>query len=341
MAALFKDLLYYTYSLLLRDYSSSIALSLSYLCLCAVLVLYKYEMIFRTAVFAVAALGPLFPPFYGVPYILILWRVFIGLNVSTDQKLFIGRHKSHTGKFTEQNDMDKADFSGSTTLSHWVVVTQDGSSYYYTHAVRGVVFGKGEKKPFKLIELEELLEKYQLSHVGFVTRKQRERKMREVVDFEPMKSGNSCQEYAVDIAFQISSSRTYTFVKIMALPRIRNAIFYSAIVVSITLSLLGYYIARVLNPLFWTNLFAAVELARIGIHNKSQGAYLPVIRAYIQYPTKWNFLQLVLISLSLVYVYVRFGIEACIIMAMVIATIVLMFLNTIDHIQAQQNRITA
>ena len=321
MAPLFKDLLGYMCSLLLQDYAPFVALSLSYFCLFAVLVLYKYEMMFRTAVFTVAALGPLFPLLYSVPYLLIIWRVFIGLNVSTDQKLFVGRHISNTGKFTEPNDMDKADFSGSTTLNHWVVVTQDGSNYYFTHAIREVVLGKGEKKPFKPIQREVLLQKYQLSPVGFVTRKQRERKMKEVVDFEPMKSGNSCQEYAVDIAFQLSSSRTYTFVKIMALPRIRNTVFYSAIAISIALSLLGYSIARVLNPLFWANLFASVELARIGFHNKSQEAYLPVIRAYIQYPTKWNFLQLVLISVSLVYFYVHFGIEDSIIVAMVIAVV--------------------
>ena len=320
MAPLLKEMLDYS---LLQDYALSMALSLSYFCLFSVLVLYKYEVMFRTAVFAVAALGPLFPFLYGVPYILIIWRVFVGLNVSTDQELFVGRHRGNAGKLTEPNDVDKADFSGSTTLNHWVVVTctKDGLSYSYTHAVREVVLGKGEKKPFKPIEKEKLLEKYQLSKVGFVTRKQRERKMKEVVDFEPMKSGNSCQEYAVDIAFQLSSSRTYTFVKIMALPRFRNTVFYSAVAISITLSLLGFSSAKVMNPLILTNLFAALELARIGIHNQSQTGYLPVIRAYMWYPTKWNFLHLMLITVSLIYFYIRFSIQESIIVAVIIMII--------------------
>jgi hypothetical protein len=125
--------------------------------------------------------------------------------------------------------VDKADFSGSTTLNHWAVVIHDGDRYFYTQAVGDVVSGKGKKIPFREME-EAQLNKYRLNPVGFVTQKQRETKTRELVDAKPMVSGNGCQEYAVDIAFQLSSSRTYTFVKIMALPRMRNTIFYSAVI---------------------------------------------------------------------------------------------------------------
>ena len=201
-----------------------------------------------------------------------------------------------------------------TTLNHWVVVIQDGTRYIYTHAVGAVVSGKGEKKPFRAIPENKLHEKYRLNHVGFVTRKQRERKLTEVVEFEPMVSGNSCQEYAVDIAFQLSSSRTYTFVKTMALPRMRNTVFYIAVILSTVLMALGYSYARLLNPLILTNLFAAMELYRIGIHNQSQGAYLPVIRAYIRYPTTGNFLGLILLLSFMILLYQQLGIEGCIMM---------------------------
>ena len=316
------------YNILFEDYALSIAFSLSYICLFIVLTLYKYEVMFRTGVLLVAVIGPLFPIVYGLPYILIVWRVFVGLNVATDQKLFIGRHISNSNNnSTEQNDMDKADFSGSTTLNHWVVAIQDGTRYIYTHAVGAVVSGKGEKKPFRIIPENKLHERYRLNHVGFVTRKQRERKLTEVVEFEPMVSGNSCQEYAVDIAFQLSSSRTYTFVKTMALPRMRNTVFYIAVILLTALTVIGYSYARLLNPIILTNLFAAWELSRIGIHNQSQGAYLPVICAYIRYPTKGNFLVLLLILVSLVYLYQRLGIEECIVVASVLFVIILALLR--------------
>ena len=311
-----------------QDYALSLAFSVSYICLFVVLTLYKYEVMFRTGVLLVAITGPLFQIVYGIPYIFIVWRVLVGLNVATDQKLFIGRRIGNSdNKSIERNDMDKADFSGSTTLNHWVVVIQDGARYIYTHAVGAVVSGKGDKKKFTEIPESKLHEKYHLNHVGFVTRKQRERKLTEVVHFEPMVSGNSCQEYAVDIAFQLSSSRTYTFVKTMALPRWRNTIFYIAVLLSTALTVLGYPYARLLNPLILTNLFAAWELSRIGIHNQSQGAYLPVIRAYIRYPTRGNILTLLLICVSLIYLYQRLGIEECIVVASVLFVIILTLLR--------------
>lgn len=310
--------------ILSQDYFLSVAISLSYICLFVVLTLYKYEVMFRYGVFLVAICGPFCQLIYGLPYILIVWRFFVGSNVSTDQELYIGRLKENTAnKLTEQNDIDKADFSGSTTLSHWVVVIKDGDSYYYTHAVGAVTFGKGRKIPFRNILKNKLYELYSLNHVGFVTRRRREEKLREIVDNEPMVSGNSCQEYAVDIAFQISSSRTYTFVKILTLPRLRNTIFYIALIASIVFRYSGYTYARLLSPLIITNLFAAWELSRIGIHNKAQGGYMPVIRAYIQYPTKGNFLVLLLFSVCLVYLYFRLGMEDCIFVSVALILVAL------------------
>ena len=318
----------FIYSVLSQDYDLKLAFSVSYFCLFVVRTLYNYEVMFRTGILLVAILGPLYPLLYGLPYFFILWRVFVGLNVATDQKLFIGRHTGNSGKkLTEQDDMNKADFSGSTTFNHWVVVIQDGSRFFYTHAVGAVVSGKGKKKPFKEIDEKELHKKYSLNHIGFVTRKKRETKLNEVVDFEPMVSGNSCQEYAVDIAFQISGSRTYTFVKIMALPRFRNTLFHGAVLLSTILTVLDYPYARVFNPLVLTNVFATWELSRIGIHNEPQGAYLPVIRAYLRYPTKWNFVMLISIFALMFYLYHCSGIDNCVVVTSVLFMIVLVWLK--------------
>ena len=309
--------------ILSQGHALSAAFSLSYICLFVVLTLYKYEVMFRYGVLLVAICGPFCQLTYGLPYILVIWRVFVGSNVTTDQELYIGRLKGNSGnKSIDQNDMDKADFSGSTTLTHWVVVIKDGDSYSYTHAVGDVISGTGRKIPFRNIPKIKLYDLYSLNHVGFVTRKSREEKLREIVDNEPMVSGNSCQEYAVDIAFQISSSRTYTFVKIVTLPRLRNTIFYITMIVPITFHYLGYTYARLLNPLIMANLFTAWELSRIGFHNQAQGGYMPVIRAYIRYPTKGNFLVLLLISVCLVYLYNRLGMEDCIIVSVICLIIV-------------------
>ena len=309
---------------MLEDYAFRVAVSLSYICLFIVLTLYKYEVIFRTGVILVAAIGFFFPILYGLPYFFVAWRVLVGLNVVTDQKLYIAR------RITEHIDMDKADFYSSTTLNHWAVVIQNGDQYFYTHAVGNVVFGRGRKIPFTKIEKDKL-ENYRLDPVGSVTQKQRETKTSDLVDAEPMVSGNSCQEYAVDIAFHLSSSRTYTFVKTMALPRVRNTVFYSALIFSIVFIALGHPLAVVLNPLFLTNLYVALELSRIGLHNQTQKIHrlyiLSVIRAYIKYPTRGNFFVLLLICVSFAYFYQRLGIEECIVIFSLLSMIILMLMR--------------
>lgn len=271
-----------------------------------------------------AVTGFFFPILYGLPYIIILWRILVGLNVTTDQKLYIAR-------CIEETDMDMADFSGSTTLNHWAVVIKDiGNRYFYTHAVGNVVSGEGEKRPFKEME-EAKLSKYRLDHVGFVTRNQRETKPKELVDVEPMKSGNSCQEYAVDIAFQLSSSRTYTFAKIMALPRMRNTVFFIAVALSTAFAVYGHPYARVLNPLVVTNLFAAWELSRIGIHNQAQGVNLryvsSVFRAYSMYPGRGDFFVLMFICVALVYLYQRLDSGEFIVISTLLFAVVLVLLR--------------
>lgn len=302
-----------------EDSTFNVAVSMSYIYLFFVLTFFKYEVIFRTGVFLVALTGFFSPILYGLPYIIILWRVLVGLNVSTDQKLYIAR-------CIEQIVMDKADFSGSTTLNHWAVVIQDSGGYVYTHAVGNVVSGEGKKIPFKEME-EDKLSKYRLHHVGYVTRNQRETKTRELVDAEPMVSGNSCQEYAVDIAFHLSSSRTYTFVKIMALPRMRNAVFFVAVALSIAFTVFGHPYARVVNILFLANLFAAWELSRIGIHNQAQKVdrrYLSsLLRAYFIYPRRGDFFLLLFICGCFAYLYQQLDSTEFIVMSSLFFVVVL------------------
>ena len=235
------------------------AVSLSFLFLFLTLQHYKYEVMYRTLVAIIALLGLLWPPVYFLPYGLILWRVFVGANVVTENKMFIGR--------LVQGKAESDDPSNAST--HWVVaIEQGGNSYVYTHAVGQVISGKGEKKPFKRIESEKLKKTYFLTHVGYVTRKNTQQKMVEVMDLEPMTSGNSCQEFAVDIAFQLSSSRTFTFMKTMAMLRVRTALFYFLLCLSIAIYVTKlHWIANVVNAIVICNVFVSIELSRIGIHN--------------------------------------------------------------------------
>ena len=307
-----------------QDSAFLVAVSMSYMALFFVLTSFNYEVLFRIGVILVAFTGLVFPLLFWLPYIIIVWRIHVGLNVKTDQRLYIAR-------CIEQTDMDKADFCGSTTLNHWAVVIKDSRGrYFYTHAVGKVVSGEGEKKPFKEMK-EYKLAKYRLDHVGYVTQKQREMKTRELVDAEPMVSGNSCQEYAVDIAFQLSSSRTYTFAKIMALPRMRNTVFYIAVALSIAFAVFGHPYARVLNPLFLTNLFAAWELSRIGIHNQAQKVsweyIISVLRAYFIYPRKVDFCFLLFICLGFAHLYQQLDSSLFIEMCTLFFVVVLVFLR--------------
>ena len=295
----------------------NVAISVSYLCLFIVLVWYKYEILFRTALLFIVIFGPWFPFLYGIPYLLVLWRFYVGLNVSTDQTLYIGR------TFQNMEDSD-----ASNTTNHWAVVVQNQSRFLYTHAVGQVVSGRGIRKHFKEIDEAKLRRNYSLVPVGFVTRKDRERKMEVIVEQEPMQSGNTCQEFATDIAFQLSSSRTYTFLKIMMLLRIRNVIFYTTAAISILLYLFNFFIAKVFNIAVIINTFTAIEMARIGIHNQPQKGVIPVIQAFYNYPTNRNFLQLSAITVLYVIMYWRFGLLETMFMSFINMCVVIMALGS-------------
>lgn len=235
----------------------------------------------------ISALGCWCPLALIFPYFLVVWTVLIGRHIQTDSPLFIGERK----EADEQQSMS----SGSNSLSHWIVAVRvpadhenelrgNDDSYLMAHAVDRVgpvISGHGKKLKFRHKSKTEVEEKYQLHHVGWVTRKQREYQMSQVVENEPMVSGYSCQEFAVDIAFQVSSSRTYTYIKSLTLMRLRAMIYYSLAIFSAIVYLLHECFDQpvvvflplnpnVFNPAIVTNLFIATEAYRIGYTNVRQ-----------------------------------------------------------------------
>lgn len=304
------------------EFSSAIALleqlsiSASFLLLFLTLQHYKYEIMYRTLVAVIALMGLVWPPVYFLPYALVLWRVFVGANVITENKMFIGCLVHGT--------MDES-VDSSNASTHWIVAIERGyEDYLYTHAVGEVLQGRGVKKPFQWIDSLKLRRNYMLTHVGYVTRKNTSQKMVEVVDLEPMKSGNSCQEFAVDIAFQLSSSRTFTFMKTMSIWRGRTVVFYTLLGLSIALYFTQlHWLAKIVNVIVICNVFASIELSRIGIHNTGiQRGYMPVIRAYLNYPKPRNFIQLLLTVFVVLVLYYRIGLMESTLVGLVILIIV-------------------
>lgn len=290
-----------------------LSISISFLLLFLTLQCYNYEVMYRYLVATIAFLGLIWPLMYYLPYGLILWRVFVGANVITENKIFIGRLIQ-----------GKVESDPSNASTHWVVAIDRGRDYLYTHAVGEVMLGKGTKKPFKQIEAEKLKLSYTLTHVGYVTRRNTSQKMVEVVNLEPMKSGNSCQEFAVDIAFQLSGSRTFTFMKTMAMMRVRTMVFYTMLGLSIVAYMARlHWIANIVNGIVITNVFVSIELSRIGIHNsRVQQGYMPVIRAYLYYPKLKNFVQLLLTSIVMIVLYSRMGLVESALVGFVILIII-------------------
>lgn len=264
-------------------------LSLSFGILGAVLLYRKFDFYYGCFCLIICGLGCLFPSVLILPYFLVVWRVLIGQHIQTDSPLYVGEHKGNS-----QDEPDSSS-SGPNSLSHWIVAVEvppraaeteaedqgdGGRSGYYlmAHAVAEVISGRGIKLNFRQVSKTDLEKKYQLHHVGWVTRKQREYHMSQVVENEPMASGYSCQEFAVDIAFQISSSRTYTYIKTITLMRLRTMICLSLAILSAIVYLLHECFDQpvvvfiqlnpnIFNPATVANIFIATEAYRIGYTN--------------------------------------------------------------------------
>lgn len=236
----------------------------------------KFDPYYGGLCFLVAALGYWCPFLLILPYFLVSWRVLIGRHIKTDAQLLIGRHRRSMHTAAESTSTD----STAASLSHWVVAVkpENSDSYRMTHATGEVVSGLGERRPFVWRDKEWMEERYEMHHVGWVTRKEREEHMQRVHENEPMASGYTCQEFAVDIAFQISSSRTYTFIKCIALLRARTMVYFSLVLISALVLLyqkctnsqvivLVPINPELFNPMMMMNLFIAIEAYRIGYTN--------------------------------------------------------------------------
>lgn len=262
-----------------------LALSLSFGGLGAVLLYRKFDVYYGSACLLTAAFGLKYPALFIIPYFFVVWRVFVGRSIRTDAKLLIGQRRREAvpfqnSEFLQQEQLCESQTS-SNSLAHWIVALDEGNDKYcITHAVGEVVSGKGKKMPYKDKERGEVEKRYVLHHVGWVTRKARKDHMEEVKEKERMESGNSCQEYAVDLAFQLSCSRTYTFMRLVTLIRWRTAIYLILLVVFsfhiLANKPLVVFIAinpYIFNPFVITNIFIATEANRLGYTNLRQEKY--------------------------------------------------------------------
>jgi len=255
----------------------TLSTSVSFGVLGTVLLYRKFDVYYGGVCLFIAALGYFCPFLLILPYFVVVWRVLLGRHMQTDAKLFIGQHRRH--RRSKDHVLQPSD-SSTTSLTHWIVATQNENSddYRMTHATGEVVSGLGERRPYKIKSREWMEERYDLHHVGWVTRKERENHMQQVQENEPMASGYSCQEFAVDIAFQISSSRTYTFMKCVTLTRVRTVIYFSIMLFSVLVFLWQNWTNQAVivfvpinpelfNPMVITNIFIAMEAYRLGYTN--------------------------------------------------------------------------
>ncbi|XP_065920973.1 uncharacterized protein [Dysidea avara] len=274
----------------------NIWLSSSFGFLGVVLLYRRFDWFYSWLCLIIGTIGCYFPMVLIFPYFLIVWRVVVGRYIHTNSQLFIGERRGDSKPKVYEEEDDETD-SFSNSLSHWIVAIKipaeadsleepteenhEDSGYLMAHAVDEVISGRGKKINFRKKATPELEKDYVLHHVGWVTRKQRERHIAEVVDNEPMVSGYSCQEFAVDIAFQISCSRTYTYIKSITLVRLRTMVYYTLVLCSALVFLLKECFdqpitvivevnPQLFNPATITNLFIATEVYRLGYTNLRQ-----------------------------------------------------------------------
>ena len=256
----------------------TLSTSLSLGILGAVLLFRKFDVYYGSLCLIAAALGYLYPILLILPYFVVVWRVSLGRHIQTDAKLLIGQHRRY--EQAENHSTNTLD----PTLAHWIVAIQpeNSNTCLVTHAVGEVVSGLGKRLPWK--ERDSVENDYILHHVGWVTRKEREKHMQQVQEEEPLASGYSCQEFAVDIAFQISCSRTYTFFKSLKIVRLRTTIYMVFVCFSVLVLLLRELTNQpvivfvtinpyLVNPVMITNIFVAMEAYRLGYTNRRQEKY--------------------------------------------------------------------
>ena len=115
------------------------SISISFFILFLTLWCYGYEIMYRCIVLLISIVGLKWPLVYFIPYGLVFWRIYVGANVNTKKKLYIGQY---TGRPFASDDPSNAS-------THWIVAMDDeNGGYLYTDAVGRVISGEGEKKSF-------------------------------------------------------------------------------------------------------------------------------------------------------------------------------------------------
>ena len=251
---------------------------MSFLLLGAVHWLRGFNQYLAFALMITGVVGSFFPFAFVLPLFIKFWRVLLGSQKVTDCSLYIGQRLRTSMNFRESPE---ALSNGSSTMAHWIVVADQGDDdYKVMHAIddNGPVLSEKGKRITKCKEKSWIHSRYRLHHVGYAMKKSLDDHIKQVTKTEPMKSGYTCQEYAFDIAFQLSISRTYTYIKSFYLLRIRNCVCFCLLILSLAIKIAAdiWKIQVIIivpvstglfNPMTVLNVFAALESHRLGITN--------------------------------------------------------------------------
>ena len=236
-----------------------------------------FDQYLAFALMVTGVIGSFFPFALVLPFFIIFWRVLLGSQQVTDCPLYIGQRLC----MANSRERPKVLSDGSSTMAHWIVVADQGDNdYKVMHAIddEGPVLSGRGKRITKCKKKSWIHSRYRLHHVGYAIRGNLDDNIKQVTNTEPMKSGYTCQEYAFDIAFQLSSSRTYTYIKSFFLPRARNFVGLCLLILSLAVKIatdiwkiqviiIVPVSADLFNPMTVLNVFAALESYRLGITN--------------------------------------------------------------------------
>ena len=246
-----------------------------------------FDIFLSTALVLISLLGYYFPFILVLIYVELYWRVLAGSRITTDCTIYIGRlyrkpkYRKQAANYTDNKSCETLNDNSVILTAHWIVALDEGQDHFkVTHAVGNVLAGNGLKRPYKKKAKKEIHSKYRLYHVGWAMKQNRNEHMELVRDRQPIKfSGNTCQEYAIDIAFQLSCARTYTMVKSLFVPSLRTFIFLCLLIFSLLVEIMNVTLdtpviiivpirTDVVNPITVINIYVALESYRFGYTNE-------------------------------------------------------------------------
>lgn len=240
---------------------------------------------------ATALLGCYWPTLLLLPYLVITWRTLRGISqaaydrpIRTKFPLFIGRSNSQIANC-------------GWSLSNWIIAVElppeelsadgdqeSGCTYLVTKAVKEAI--SGNKKQFKKSKADLENQNYQLYHVGWAHKPD----MSAITVNEPISQPEySCQEFALNLAFQISSSKLYTYFSSIALLRRDIGIGYVLLILFAQYDMYGVQPTTMLFPIPFgsaamLNLIAAVEIhwLHLGTQLQSEEITYEKIKDWLQ-----------------------------------------------------------